>query len=245
MITVFPPEVSVFILSWNNIDTIFECFKTAQDDLIKNGITHEFIIVDNGSNDGSQEHATIRNKENQGISHGKNKGIESCEGSYIIMLDADVIPVPNSLFCLVDYMRTHPKTDALGFFPQKWTNQRNSNGQKHHETYCDCITDIQEIQKACIYYGIFRRAIFDEGLRFDAGGSFGKVGYGWEDSDFFLEMRKRGINQYAGHINSARGVYFHAINSSIRAMGRQQYIDLCKDRETYFKAKWGDDWKDA
>ena len=87
------PEVSVAILTWNNIDTIYDCIKGCSDDLI--GIKHEIIVVDNGSNDGTEEHATIRNKENLGISKGKNQLIDASKGKFIFMIDGDIIPVPN------------------------------------------------------------------------------------------------------------------------------------------------------
>lgn len=231
-------KVSVFVLSWNNKDTILECIESARADLQLGEISREIVVVDNGSNDGTEEYATIKNKVNQGISIGKNQGIDACKGKYIIMLDGDVIPVPNSLTLLYHFIEDNPHMMAVGFLPQKWSNQRNKVGQDYHETYCHSIRDAHEIQKACIYYGIFRRSIFDEGLRFDETGPFGKVGYGWEDHDFFMEMKKRGIKQYAVHINDRSGLYFHAVNSSIRAMGRTNYLELYNDREKYYRDKW-------
>ena len=91
-----------------------------------------------------------------------------------------------------------------------------------------------------MYYGIFRKKIFDEGLRLNEDGEFGKPGYGWEDHDMFQRMKARGIVQYAAHINKYKGKYFHAINSSIRNMGRGKYIETSKARHEEYRKVWND-----
>jgi hypothetical protein len=78
--------------------------------------------------------------------------------------------------------------------------------------------------------------MFDAGLRFDE--RYGP-GYGYEDLDFFLEMKERGIKQYVCHINNAAGKYYHEINSSIRVMGHQAYVKSNNERAEIFKEKWG------
>ena len=68
------------------------------------GVDYEIIIVDNGSTDGCQDVATIRNEKNLGISVGKNQGIRASKGDFILLLDGDIMPVPNSIICLLKYM---------------------------------------------------------------------------------------------------------------------------------------------
>jgi glycosyltransferase involved in cell wall biosynthesis len=226
-------KLSINILSWNVCKTLKETLKILDHEL-KN-IASEIIIVDNGSTDGSQFLATICNKENLGISKGKNQCIDASLGEYILLLDGDVVPVPNSIRCLLEYMEGHRDIPALGFHANKWSNQRNKGSEKHHEDYCERIVDVEPSKAHCCYYGLYRREVFRR-ARFDE--RYGP-GYGYEDLDFFLEMKKHGIIQYVCHINNPAGKYFHDINSSIRVMGRPTYEKSNDERSKMFIAKWG------
>lgn len=226
-------KLSVNILTWNCYEVLHKTMHILAEEL--RGIDSEVIIVDNGSNDGCQDLATIKNPINLGISVGKNQGIDSSNGEYILLLDGDVMPVPNSIRCLLEYMENNKYIDALGFHPNKWSNQFNNNGQKHHEDYCDKLVNLTEHGAHACYYGMYRRTVFERGVRFDE--ALG-AGYGWEDCDMYMTMEKLGIKQYFIHINHPAGKYYHAINSSIRNMGFEKYMETCKDRERYFKKKW-------
>jgi glycosyltransferase involved in cell wall biosynthesis len=201
------------------------------------GIDSEVIIVDNGSTDGCQDAATIKNPVNLGISKGKNQGIDASTGEYIMMIDGDVVPVPNSIRCLMEYMEGHPDIDALGFYPDKWARNKTDFGLQE---YCHKLDPVEEfITKDgpgwCCYYGMYRRSCFDKGLRFDE--NYGP-GYGWEDCDFAMQMDKLGIKQWVAGINQKCGKYYHAINSSIRVMGMKAFSDSTKIRDQYYKNKW-------
>lgn len=226
-------KLSVNILTWNTWPTLKETLQVLVSELMD--INSEVIIVDNGSTDGCQNAATIRNAENLGISKGKNQGIDASKGEYLLLLDGDVVPPRNSIKSLLAYMEAYPELDALGFFPNKWSNQRNVNGQVHHEEICRELVGIKQHDGHACYFGMYRRWMFDEGLRFDE--TFGP-GYGYEDLDFWKQMDSRGIKQYFAHINHAGGKYFHAINSSIPQIGRMNYERQLKERQRIFKDKW-------
>ena len=228
-------KLSVNILTWNTFDTLRETMRVLRKELLD--IDSEIIIVDNGSDDGCELLATIANPENLGISKGKNQGVDASKGEYIMLIDGDVVPVPNSIKLLLAYMDQHPEIDALGFHPNKWSNQRNKHKEIYHEVWCDKLVDVQPARGHCCYYGMYRRSVFERGARFDE--RYG-VGYGYEDLDHFMEMKSRGIVQYVCHINHPGGKYFHAINSSIRVMGRQAYEKSNEERGRMFIAKWGD-----
>ena len=240
-------KLSVTILTWDTWKTLHDTLHVLKDEL--KAIDHEIIIVDNGSTDGCQDVATIKNELNLGISKGKNQGIEASKGEYIFLLDGDIIPVPNSVTMLLDYLETHSECKALGFYPNKFSNQRNKgeqndrNHEEHHEWYCHTLFDVKESRGHCIYYGMYHRSVFDN-VRLDEGfdeccttNEF-KGGYGLEDLDSYMQMEKLGIKQYVAHMNKANGRYYHAINSSIRNMGYQQYMTTSMKRSQYFKQKW-------
>ncbi len=227
-------KLSVNILTWNTVKTLHTTLHVLKNEL--QGLDAEVIIVDNGSNDGSQDYATIKNEKNLGISKGKNQGIDASKGEYILLLDGDIVPVPNSIVSLLNYLEEHKEVDALGFYPNCFTNQKNGYKAIHHEEFCNILVDVVPHVSHCIYYGIYRRSVFDRGCRMDE--QYG-VGYGYEDLDFFMQMKAKGIIQYVCHINKPKGKYYHEINSSIRCMGFEKYMETSKKRSLIFNEKWG------
>ena len=228
-------KLSVNILTWNTFDTLEETLEVLKTEL--QGMDAETIIVDNGSIDGCQDLATIKNPENLGISKAKNQGVDASRGEYILLLDGDVVPVPNSIRLLVKYLDENPQCMALGFLPNKFSNMRNNEMSKRHEEFCYKLDPIIRHRGHCIYYGIYRREVFDK-IRFDE--SFG-VGYGYEDLDSYMQMEAAGIEQWAAGINHADGKYYHKINSSINnkdCLGFEEYMKTSMKRSQIFKRKW-------
>lgn len=226
-------KVSVNILTWNTVKTLVESINILKEDL--KDIKHEIIVVDNGSKDGCELIATIKNPTNLGISKGKNQGIDASKGEYIFLVDGDIVPVRGSISRLIEHLDSHPDCDAIGFLPNKFTKEKNRNGAINHEEYCHKLDPIEEYSGHCIYYGIYRRTVFDRGVRFDE--AYG-VGYGYEDLDLYMQMEKLGIKQWVAGINHKCGKYYHEINSSIRQMGFEKYMETCRHRGEYFKQKW-------
>jgi glycosyltransferase involved in cell wall biosynthesis len=232
-------KLSVNILTWNTINTLRETLKVLENEL--QGIESEIIIVDNGSTDGCQDVATIKNEQNRGISVGKNQGIDASRGDFIMLLDGDIVPVPNSIRLLLLHLESNPECDAIGFMPNRFSNSKNTGGQKNYEEFCHKLEPIREHRGHCIYYGMYRRSVWKNAdgtnrVRMDEG--YG-IGYGWEDLDSYIQMRELGIKQWVAGINHECGKYYHEINSSIRQMGFQQYMRTSLERGVRFKEKWG------
>jgi len=237
-------KLSINILTLNNKDTILKLLEAVKADM--EGIDHEYIIIDNGSTDGcgdligdwitsnlSDNFNFVRHQDNLGISVGKNRGIGLSRGEYILMLDGDVVPVANSIPVLIKWLEDNPDKHAIGMMPNKFVTSSDMAEER-----CEKIVEVDKHKCCCIFYGLFRRSIFDRGLRMCEEGEMGKPGYGWEDHDFYQRMKQAGIDQYAGEINKHGGRYFHAINSSVRAMGRNKYMETSRLRSKQFKETW-------
>jgi len=94
------PKVSVIIINWNGKDYITKCIRSLKNLDYKD---YEIIVVDNGSNDGSQKTLMkefpslklIENGENLGFAEGNNIGIKKAfqdlEVKYIATLNNDTV----------------------------------------------------------------------------------------------------------------------------------------------------------
>ncbi len=84
----------------------------------------EFIIIDDGSDDGSQRmlqeyesydsRIRVIRQQNTGLTRALNAGLRQSHGAWIARMDADDVAMPNRLAMQVDYLRTHPECVAVG-----------------------------------------------------------------------------------------------------------------------------------
>jgi len=82
------PKVSVIIVNWNRKELLKDCLRSLAGQVYRD---FEIIVVDNGSTDGSEKLATIRNEKNLGFSRAVNQGIRKAKGQYIALLNNDAI----------------------------------------------------------------------------------------------------------------------------------------------------------
>ncbi|MFP4680813.1 MAG: glycosyltransferase family 2 protein, partial [Chitinispirillaceae bacterium] len=114
-----PGKVTVIVITWNSLQYVKQTFPA----LLKQQYRSiEYVIVDNGSIDGTVEFfkneidkssekqiTLIENKENQGISIAKNQGVRHSSGDYVLLLDDDIL-IQNHHFIanIVDYYSKLP-----------------------------------------------------------------------------------------------------------------------------------------
>lgn len=118
--TVDSLDISVVIVNFNTrlllqkcIDSIIEKF---------GGISHEIIVVDNNSKDGSVEMVQrrypgtvlIKNDYNAGFSKANNQGIKIAKGRYVILANSDTEVRHDGLGKMLDFMDENPKVGMLG-----------------------------------------------------------------------------------------------------------------------------------
>ena len=119
------PEISVIIVTFNCRDLVRQCLRGLPASLGHR--TGEFIVVDNGSHDGTPE--MIRREfplvqllatgENLGFAAGNNRGLTLARGRTIVFLNPDTEPTAGSLERLAD---TLDADRTLGIVGPRLTN---------------------------------------------------------------------------------------------------------------------------
>ncbi|MGD1097872.1 MAG: glycosyltransferase [Bryobacteraceae bacterium] len=247
-------KVLLALLSWNTrdicLDSLHAYIREAKM-LRRLGHEAEICICDNGSKDGTPEalrqlndqvdvpHHFILNPENRGNSIGRNQIIEhmlAAGADYVLFLDGDIEVVPFSSFGMLRYMENNGV--QLGCIGADSSGQTPVRGNASAFWYAVDSGRVETTNLvAWTQYGLFRREVFEDGIRFDHSAPFDRAGWGFEDNDLAFQMDLKGYltQRFFGM------VYLHrAARSSIRIM-RDQGIDpapLYAQRKEYVIRKW-------
>ena len=106
--------VSVVVINWNGLPHLAACLPRL---LGQTYAPFEVLIVDNGSQDGSQRWLAdnfaqvrlIANAENVGFAAANNQGIQAARGAYVALLNNDTLPEPQWLAALVAAIEAQPR----------------------------------------------------------------------------------------------------------------------------------------
>ena len=113
------PLVSVFMSVYNG----GEYLAVAVDSVLKQTYTNfEFIIVNDGSEDGtadyldglSDQRIRVIHQENQGLGKPLNKWMQTCKGKYVMRLDADDICHKTRMEKQVAFLESNPEVILVG-----------------------------------------------------------------------------------------------------------------------------------
>ncbi|NTW22053.1 glycosyltransferase family 2 protein [Candidatus Falkowbacteria bacterium] len=113
-------DLSIIIVSWNVKDKLRENLQALH--ASTGELNFEIFVVDNDSADGTAEMVAsefpwinlIANKENLGFAKANNQAIVSARGDYILLLNPDMKPAPDTMVKMVDWMRINPQAAIAG-----------------------------------------------------------------------------------------------------------------------------------
>jgi GT2 family glycosyltransferase len=204
------PQVSVVVLNWNAKGLLEECLESLSRSLFP---LCDIIVVDNGSSDGSQmmvqelfKNVTlIENKENLVAPAGRNVGLRKAmtqDNQYIYTLDNDLIIEPETINEAVLFMEKNPQIGCLGsiiyYYDRRniifnsgnyidWTqNVVTSRGMNQRDN--GQLKDCEEVDYVGTGAMLTRKSIYQQVGLLDEG----FIGYGYEDADFGVRVRKAG-----------------------------------------------------
>ena len=169
-------KISVIIPTYNRKKTLARAIQSV---INQSFSPFEILIIDDGSNDGTEEwgKANFQNikyiyQNNHGVSSARNIGIENAYGDWVAFLDWDDEWLPNKLYEQVKSIESNPK---MKFFHTNEIWIRNGvrvNQMKKHKKYGGYIfekcLDICRISPSSVLIQkeVFDNiGIFDESLR--------------------------------------------------------------------------------
>jgi glycosyltransferase involved in cell wall biosynthesis len=209
------------------------------------------VVCDNGSTDGTPDalrglepeidvpHHFLFNRENRGISAARNQLIEhflATGGDYALFVDGDIEPAPFSSFAMLRHMESAGRVlGALGAYSHDHTTERRHSTPYLFHVEPKLVETLSTV--VTTGYGMFRREVFEAGVRFDASGPFEQPGWGFEDNDLAFQLTVKGFA-----VRRFRGVRFlhRSVRSSIPLLRRHGHdpADAFRRRQQHLIAKW-------
>ena len=184
------PLVSVIIPTYNRGWVVQEAIESVLDQDFRD---YELIVVDDGSNDNTQEilaaykeGITVLKQSNQGVSAARNRGIAAASGQLIAFLDSDDLWLPGKLSSQVEFFKEN--ADAVVNQTQEvWVrNGVRVNPKKRHHKFSGMI--FERSLALCL---VSPSAVMIRKSLFDSVGVFDEQLPACEDYDLWLRISCR------------------------------------------------------
>jgi len=125
--------VSVIIVNWNTRDILRDCLASID---AETKISHEVIVIDNASTDGSADMVAaefpdirlIANTDNKGFAGANNQGLAAARGAKVLLLNPDTIILDGAIDVMADWLDAHGDVGCVG---------------------CQVLEDADTIQRTC------------------------------------------------------------------------------------------------
>jgi GT2 family glycosyltransferase len=113
-------DVSIIIITWKMKSLIQRLLSTISE--LSHGFSYEIIVIENNSQDGTIEMieesfkdvCLIKNATNLGVAKARNQGLKIAKGRFILILDADMELIENSIEKMINYMDENKNIGLLG-----------------------------------------------------------------------------------------------------------------------------------
>lgn len=243
-----PPRVSIIVLTHNQYPYTRQCLES-----IRNftDVSHETIVVDNASSDGTPERIErefpevrlIRNEENLGFPGGVNQGINAAVGEHVVLLNNDTVVTKGWLERMLEIADSDSRIGLVGTVSNYASGiQRDPQAvyktlEEMHRYACEVREsrrgEVIEFPRVAFLCTLVTRKALDVvgGLdeRFTPGN--------YEDDDYCLRAALAGFKTVI-----ARDVFIHHFGSkSFLAQGKDNYLARLETNRLVFKEKWNVD----
>ena len=237
------PIVSVVMAVYNREKFVGRAIESV---LVQTLGDFEFIIVDDGSTDGTgkvlREYAAkddrirIISQENQGLAASRNTGVAMSRGKYIAFMDSDDACAVNRLESQLDFLTRYPQYHACGcgFSPIKDYSPGIVSSGKH---------GVEVKFKSPFNYRDKDVSVVLNATSFITGKSFNQLG-GYrrqetiiEDLDFTLRYRRR----FSGSLMNGDNLYFctyPTADNSNSSLSNQDVYNFTRRHISCFVSDW-------
>jgi cellulose synthase/poly-beta-1,6-N-acetylglucosamine synthase-like glycosyltransferase len=137
------PQVSIVIPAYNAMDTIGRCLEALKN-LQSGSPTHEIIVADNGSRDGTYEFLCnypgikVVRENYRGAGAARNAGLKEAQGEFVAFIDSDCIASPQWLIEGIPFFLDKGVAGVAGEIKgaepknavQRWLNDRKMFDQR-------------------------------------------------------------------------------------------------------------------
>jgi GT2 family glycosyltransferase/glycosyltransferase involved in cell wall biosynthesis/Tfp pilus assembly protein PilF len=213
-------------------------------------VSHEIIIVDNGSTDGTgafleawrANHSNckvIRNSSNRGFAAANNRAFGIAGGEHLVLLNNDTVVTDRWLEGMLRVLREHPETGIVGPMSNNVSGPQYAGKVEYRDlaglpdfaahwsqTHQGQSIEIPRAVGFCI---LLRRALLDRIGGLDE--SFGSGNF--EDDDFCIRARIAGFR-----VRLAKDVFIHHTGSQTFKSARINYREAMLRNWEIFRTKW-------
>ena len=241
------PLVSIVMLTYNALDYTRECVESIRNNT---DYPYEIVFVDNGSTDGTVDYLetlqlnnphyrVIANENNLGFAAGNNQGAKAARGTYVMLLNNDVLVSRGWLEDLVTALERDPRIGMVGPVTNHISGRQVITDVPYTDTpgFHEFAARVRSAKKGIVtprrriagFAFLMRKDLYD-----DLGGleeSFGSGNY--EDDDLCLRVRER---DYAVMVDE--GAFIHHYGSRTFNANKIDYNTSMKRNEGLFQKRW-------
>ncbi len=205
-------KVSIIVPTWDKL----EFLKPMMESIEKNTQwPFELIIVDNASNDGTQEYVLnsglkmdgqyIRNEENKGFSIPNNQGAKVSKGDFLCFLNNDTLVTKRWLTAMMNVFSEEKAVGIVGsrlIHPGRGTIQHagifeHQSSKMPDHIYFRKPMDYLPAMKRRQYFAVTGACMVIPKTLFEEIGGFDEEFWcGWEDMDLCQRIRQKGYRIY-------------------------------------------------
>lgn len=242
------PLTSIIILTYNQLDYSKKCLQSICENT---RAPYEIIIVDNGSTDGTREYlknfansrknvTLILNDKNLGFATGNNQGIEKARGSYLLLMNNDVVVTEGWLEKMISHLEQSPHIGMVGPMsnavsgPQLVQKVPYGSSLKSMQRFARDFASTHsgkssEFMRLVGFCLLIRKEVIDVIGGLDKSYKTGN----YEDDDLCLR------SYIAGYQNMiAQDVFIHHFGSMTFKGNSIDYTDTMNTNRFYFLEKW-------
>jgi glycosyltransferase involved in cell wall biosynthesis len=195
------PDVSVVVPTYNQSALLAECLRSLANQTLA-GDRYEIVVVDDGSTDATpdvirQAGARVRGVRlatNRGRSAARNAGVEQARADLIVFTDSDVVVRPDFLAWHVQTHQRH-RTEIVSRGPVILVPDVTSASRARIPRVAASPAYLDTANAGLKRATLRKAGMFDEHF----------PGYGWEDFELGMRLKRLGIQR----VFSARAAAFH------------------------------------